>query len=193
MIHRIIEYYKHFLRQIRSIYYFSGIVSIIVIVIVTKLIEDACLKTLLPICIRWMYYQSVILLFYIILELFRDYHARHTNKNKRTKQQTLSSSLSIRVLQILIIISGMLFLPNRYIPIGPKTEGIGIVVDNTEWGLSKTGFSSNYVKIKIDEEDVCFWYNLYKSSKPLGNKCIVSIRRGLFGIRYVENVDFLVE
>lgn len=193
MIHRIIEYYKHFLRQIRSMYYFPGIVSIIVIVIATRLIEDACLKTLLPICIRWMYYQSVILLFYIILELFRDYHARYVNKNKRTKQQTLSSSLSIRVLQILIIISGMLFLPNRYIPIGPKTEGIGIVVDNTEWGLSKTGFSSNYVKIKIDEEDVCFWYNLYKSSKPLGNKCIVSMRRGLFGIRYVENVDFLVE
>ena len=193
MIHRIIEYYKHFLRQIRSMYYFPGIVSIIVIVIATRLIEDACLKTLLPICIRWMYYQSVILLFYIILELFRDYHARYVNKNKRTKQQTLSSSLSIRVLQILIIISGMLFLPNRYIPIGPKTEGIGIVVDNTEWGLSKTGFSSNYVKIKIAEEDVCFWYNLYKSSKPLGNKCIVSMRRGLFGIRYVENVDFLVE
>ena len=193
MIHKIIEYYKHFHRQIRSIYYFSGIVSIIVIVIVTKLIEDACLKTLLPICIRWMYYQSVILLFYIILELFRDYHARYVNKNKRTKQQTLSSSLSIRIIQILIIISGMLFLPNRYIPISPKTERIGIVVDNTEWGLSKTGFSSNYVKIKIDEEDVCFWYNLYKSSKPLGNKCIVSMRRGLFGIRYVENVDFLVE
>ena len=193
MIHRIIEYYKHFLRQIRSMYYFPGIVSIIVIVIATRLIEDACLKTLLPICIRWMYYQSVILLFYIILELFRDYHARYVNKNKRTKQQTLSSSLSIRVLQILIIISGMLFLPNRYIPISPKTERIGIVVDNTEWGLSKTGFSSNYVKIKIAEEDVCFWYNLYKSSKPLGNKCIVSMRRGLFGIRYVENVDFLVE
>ena len=193
MIHRIIEYYKHFLRQIRSMYYFPGIVSIIVIVIATRLIEDACLKTLLPICIRWMYYQSVLLLFYIILELFRAYHARYVNKNKRTKQQILSSSLSIRVLQILIIISGMLFLPNRYIPIGPKTEGIGIVVDNTEWGLSKTGFSSNYVKIKIDEEDVCFWYNLYKSSNPLGNKCIVSMRRGLFGIRYVENVDFLVE
>ena len=193
MIHRIIEYYKHFLRQIRSMYYFPGIVSIIVIVIATRLIEDACLKTLLPICIRWMYYQSVLLLFYIILELFRAYHARYVNKNKRTKQQILSSSFSIRVLQILIIISGMLFLPNRYIPIGPKTEGIGIVVDNTEWGLSKTGFSSNYVKIKIDEEDVCFWYSLYKSSKPLGNKCIVSMRRGLFGIRYVENVDFLVE
>ena len=193
MIHRIIEYYKHFLRQIRSMYYFPGIVSIIVIVIATRLIEDACLKTLLPICIRWMYYQSVLLLFYIILELFRAYHARYVNKNKRTKQQILSSSFSIRVLQILIIISGMLFLPNRYIPIGPKTEEIGIVVDNTEWGLSKTGFSSNYVKIKIDEEDVCFWYNLYKSSKPLGNKCIVSMRRGLFGIRYVENVDFLVE
>ena len=178
MIHRIIEYYKHFLRQIRSMYYFPGIVSIIVIVIATRLIEDACLKTLLPICIRWMYYQSVLLLFYIILELFRAYHARYVNKNKRTKQQILSSSFSIRVLQILIIISGMLFLPNRYIPIGPKTEGIGIVVDNTEWGLSKTGFSSNYVKIKIDEEDVCFWYSLYKSSKPLGNKCIVSMRRG---------------
>ena len=174
-------------------YFFSGIVSLILIVIVTRLIEDACLKTLLPICIRWMYYQSVLLFFYIILELFCDYHARYTNKNKRTKQQTHSSSVSIRFIQILIIISGMLFLPNRYIPIGPRTEGIGIIVDNTEWGLSKTGFSSNYVKIKIAEEDVCFWYNLYKGSKPLGNKCVVSIRRGLFGIRYVENVDFLVE
>ena len=193
MIHKIIEYYKHFRRQIRSMYYFSGIVSIIIVVIVTKLIEDACLKTLLPICIRWMYYQSVILLLYIILELFRDYHARYANKNKRTKQQTLSSSFSIRIIQILIIISGLLFLPNRYIPIGPQTERIGIVVNNTEWGLSKTGFSNNYVKIKIAEEEVSFWYNLYKSSKPLGNKCIVSMRRGLFGIRYVENVDFLVE
>ena len=190
MTYKIIGYYKHFRRQIRSMYYFSGIISIIVIVIVTKLIEDACLKTLLPICIRWMYYQSVILFFYIILELYRDYHARYANKNKRTKQQALSSSLSIRIIQILIIMSGMLFLPNRYIPIGPKTERIGIVVDNTEWGLSKTGFSSKYVKIKIAEEEVCFWYNLYKSSKPLGNKCIVSMRRGLFGIRYVENVDF---
>ena len=112
--------------------------------------SDKELKTIIPICIRWMYYQSVLLFFYIILELFCDYHARYTNKNKRTKQQTHSSSFSIRFIQILIIISGMLFLPNRYIPIGPRTEGIGIIVDKLlgEQEILHKKFSPPLYKLK---------------------------------------------
>ncbi len=173
--------------------YISATVSLIIIVITTKLIEDACLDTILPISIRWMYYQSVLLLLYVVLELFCAYYMKFKSRSKKTKHRVFPRAVSIRVIQILTVISGLVFLPNRYISIESRIENTGVVIDYTKWGLSKTGFDSNYVKIKLAKDGSCFWYDMYTHSKPLGSKCIVTVRRGIFGMRYVENVVFLVE
>ena len=173
--------------------YISATVSLIIFVIAARLIEDACLDTILPISIRWMYYQSVLLLLYVALELIRAYYIKYRDRGKKTKHRVFSGVISIRIILFIIVLSGLVFLPNRYIPTESRIENAGIVIDYTKWGLSKTGFDSNYVKIKLTKDGSCFWYDMYTHSKPLGSKCIVTVRRGIFGMRYVENVVFLVE
>lgn len=93
----------------------------------------------------------------------------------------------------IIIIPALFFLPNRYFKIEPEIEYEGCVVDQTEWKLSKTASWDNYVKIKIDDSNTSFWCCMGKESWPIGTKCIISARKGIFGMRYVENVRFLIE
>ena len=167
---------------------------IFVVVSITYWIESTCLNTLLSICIPWMYYQFVLLLFFIVLEVFRDYYnkpkkPRRKNKNRRV----LSYTFSIKCIAAIIIIPALFFLPNRYFKIEPEIEYEGCVVDQTEWKLSKTASWDNYVKIKIDDSNASFWCDLGKESWPIGTKCIISARKGIFGMRYVENVRFLIE
>ena len=167
---------------------------IFIVVSITYWIESTCLNTLLSICIPWMYYQFVLLLLFIVLEVFRDYYnkpkkPRRKNKNRRV----LSYTFSIKCIAAIIIIPALFFLPNRYVKIEPGIEYEGCVVDQTEWKLSKTASWNNYVKIKIDDSNASFWCDLGKESWPIGTKCIISARKGIFGMRYVENVRFLIE
>ena len=167
---------------------------IFVVVSITYWIESTCLNTLLSICIPWMYYQFVLLLLFIVLEVFRDYYnkpkkPRRKNKNRRV----LSYTFSIKCIAAIIIIPALFFLPNRYFKIEPEIEYEGCVVDQTEWKLSKTASWDNYVKIKIDDSNTSFWCCMGKESWPIGTKCIISARKGIFGMRYVENVRFLIE
>ena len=73
-------------------------------------------------------------------------------------------------------------------------EGLIIDIQQASVGPSKTASPlRNYVKIKVDNENTSFWYDINKETKPLGTKCIMNIKRGFFGLRYADNVDFLVE
>ena len=95
----------------------------------------------------------------------------------------------------LIITSSIIALPNRFIPIDDTKVITGKVVDKTKWKLlsKTTGGWQNYVKIKIDGEDTFFWYNLDYENKEYGTRCLISERKGIWGLRYVTNVDFIVE
>ena len=69
-----------------------------------------------------------------------------------------------------------------------------IDIQQASVGPSKTASPlRNYVKIKVDNENTSFWYDINNEPKPVGTKCILSVQKGFFGLRFVENVDFLVE
>ena len=171
---------------LQTLLYVSAVVGI------TCWIENTCLKTLLPICIPWMYYQFVLLILYIILEVFRDYYNKPKKPRRKYKNRRyLSYTFSLKCIAAIIIISALFFLPNRYVKIESGIEYEGCVVDRTEWKLSKTASWDNYVKISIDDSDTSFWCDLGKEAWPIGTKCIISARRGIFGMRYVEDVRFL--
>ena len=112
--------------------YISATVSLIIFVIAARLIEDACLDTILPISIRWMYYQSVLLLLYVALELIRAYYIKYRDRGKKTKHRVFSGVISIRIILFIIVLSGLVFLPNRYIPTESRIENAGIVIDYTK-------------------------------------------------------------
>lgn len=154
-------------------------------------VEDTCLHTLLPICIPWMYYPFILVIVYVVLELTLSYISIF--KKNVAKRHTFSFTFSFKCIFMLVIVPALIFLPNRYIQKGPASEHQGVIVDNTTWSTTRAVSSSNYVKIRVDEESASFWNNMKKDSKPIGSKCIVSVRRGIFGMRYVEDVDFIVE
>ena len=95
----------------------------------------------------------------------------------------------------LIIIPASVALPNRYIPISNTRIHTGKVVDKTRSKMptKTTGGWQNYVKIKIDGENTYFWYNLWNETKNDGAKCILYERKGIWGLSYVTNVNFIVE
>jgi len=94
-----------------------------------------------------------------------------------------------------ILIPALLLLPNKYLPStdSPKEE-YGVVIDRVSVSINKSPSSKKtYVKIKLDKENLSFWYDIHKETKPVGTKCVLIIKRGFFGLRYADKVDFLVE
>ena len=164
----------------------------ILLVILQIVTQKSCMETLLPICIPWMYYQYVVLgisLLPFIINLIRKYFTKSSGKGK-----SFSESYVWILIVASIIIPAIIFLPNRHIPIGVEKECLGIVVDKTSAPVNKSPSSErNYVKVRLDGENISFWYCLNKESKPLGSRCIASVRKGILGMRYVEKVDFLEE
>ena len=154
--------------------------------------EMSCMDTLLPVCIPLMFYLAALACL-SLLPLIATRIVRYFRKPSR-KKKSISDSYIWKIVVVLIIVPAIIFLPNRYIPIGPEMECQGIVVDQISAPVNKSPSSNrNYVKIRIDGENTSFWHGLNKESKPLGSKCIVSVKRGIFGMRYVEEVDFLNE
>ncbi len=157
-----------------------------VIIAIMSFTEIACLDTLLPICIRWMYYQFVMWGIFIALEFSRVFFWK-----TKKKVPSLSFTFTIKCMSVLILLPAFIFIPNRHIPTKPEIECQGVVIDNTTWpAMTKTPINRNYVKVKLDGENTSFWYRLTKDTKPHGSKCIVSVKRGVFGMRYVKKVDF---
>lgn len=163
-------------------------ILLLAVVNITMWVEDTCLHTLLPICIPWMYYLFILVIAYVVLELTLSYFS--ISRKNVAKRHTFSITFSFKCVLVLVVVPALIFLPNRYIQIGPKTEHQGVVVDKTTWSMLRTSSSTNYVKIRLDAENTSFWYNTRNEFKPLGRKCMVLVGRGLFGMRYVERVDF---
>lgn len=161
----------------------------ILLVILQIVTQWSCMDTLLPICIPWMYYQYVVLGVFLLSFMINPIKKHFQNPSLIKKSTMDYYEWAIAV--ALVIVPAFIFLPNRHIPIEPRKELRGNTINQTSASINKSSSSArNYVKIKLDQENTCFWYCINKDSIPLGNKCIVYTRRGIFGMRYVEKVDF---
>ena len=164
----------------------------ILLVILQIVTQWSCMDTLLPICIPWMYYQYVVLGVFLLSFIVNP--IRRHFRNSLHRKNTISDSYEWKLVLVLIIVPAIIFLPNRYIPIEHGKIYKGKIINQTSAPVNKSSSSNrNYIKIKIDQVDTSFWYCLNKKTKPIGSKCVVSVRRGIFGMRYVEDVDFIVE
>lgn len=162
-------------------------IVVVLVIIIEALMQNNC--TLLPICIPWMYDRIVILIISIFLALMKKNLTKSTDKFSQ-----ILGTYILRIALFVIVVPSIVFLPNRFITIGKEYELNGTIIDQTSIKYSKGSTSyNNYVKIQIKGENTAFWYNLGKEQEPLGNKCILSVRKGIFGIRYAEKVDFIVE
>ena len=146
--------------------------------------------TLLPICVPWMYDIIGVNFVSILLALIKIF-LRKTSEGFWDVWGTYLLKTSL----CFILIPALILLPNKYLPSTILVkEKYGVVIDLDSVTTNKSPSSKNYyVKIKLDNEDISFWYDTYKETKPLGTKCIMNIKRGFFGLRYADNVDFLVE
>lgn len=175
--------------KIREMLYWALFAFLIILPIVT---EWSYLDTLLPICLPWMYFKwvqySVPFMVYPIIKYFRK------PSEKKKKKDTDEDPYWWKVAIVMIFVPAVIFLPNRHIPIEPEKEYQGVIIDQTSAMVNKSpSCERNYIKIRLNEENTSFWYCLNHESKTIGRKCIVSVRRGIFGMRYVEKVDFIVE
>ena len=164
------------------------IIAIALIVYLQILVKDS--NTLLPICIPWMYDRFAMCVISILLAFIK----KISGKSKE-KFGGIFGGYCIKTALCFILIPALILLPNKYLPstILAK-EKYGVVIDLVSVTTNKSpSCKNNYVKIKLDNEDISFWYDTYKETKPLGTKCIMNIKRGFLGLRYADNVDFLVE
>ena len=148
-------------------------------------------NTILPICIPWMddYYWIYTLSF--VLTLIRKYLLKSKNG---FVDMWLKNLILFAV--IIIVIPASILLPNKYFCAGKELSVRGIVIESKQASSgapSKAHHQSEYwLKIKLSEEDAYFWYD-YGKYPPLSTECILSVKKGLFGLRYADNVDFLIE
>ena len=164
------------------------LIAIALIVYLEILVQDN--NTLLPICIPWMYDRFAMCVISILLAFIK----KISGKSKE-EFGSIFGGYCIKTALCFILIPALILLPNKYLPstILAK-EKYGVVIDFASVTTNKSpSCKNNYVKIKLDNEDISFWYDTYKETKPLGTKCIMNIKRGFFGLRYADNVDFLVE
>ena len=147
-------------------------------------------NTLLPICIPWMYDRFAMCVISILLAFIK----KISGKSKE-EFGSIFGGYCIKTALCFILIPALILLPNKYLPSTILVkEKYGVVIDLASIKINKsTSSRQNYVKIKLDNEDISFWYDTYKETKPLGTKCIMNIKRGFFGLKYADNVDFLVE
>ena len=164
------------------------LIAIALIVYLEILVQDN--NTLLPICIPWMYDRFAMCVISILLAFIK----KISGKSKE-KFGSIFGGYCIKTALCFILMPALILLPNKYLPSTILVkEKYGVVIDLASIKINKsTSSRKNYVKIKLDNEDISFWYDTYKETKPLGTKCIMNIKRGFFGLRYADNVDFLVE
>ena len=159
------------------------------VIALATITELSLMNILFSYCIPWMYYGFSIIIVIDVLVIM------HIFTYKRNKEEKYNYSWVLKIALWLIIITAFVALPNRFIPIDDTKVITGKVVDKTKWKLlsKTTGGWQNYVKIKIDGEDTFFWYNLDYENKEYGTRCLISERKGIWGLHYVTNVDFIVE
>ena len=154
-------------------------------------IQEICMKTLLYVDIPWIHYVECLLAiivcgFVLIKAMRKVFKKRNKNIIKAIER------FGIVFIFTIVIVPSLIFLPNRLIPIESEHIFYGHVVENNYWKPpSKSTGRITCVKIKIDCENTWFWYDSKK--KAIGTRCLISERKGIWGLRYVTNVDFIVE
>ena len=149
----------------------------VLIVYIDLLVQHS--YTLLPICIPWMYDIIGVNFVSILLALIKIF-LRKTSEGF----WNVWGTYLLRTSLCFILIPALILLPNKYLPSTILVkEKYGIVIDLASIKINKsTSSRKNYVKIKLDNEDISFWYDIHKETKPLGTKCIMNIKRGFFGM-----------
>lgn len=147
---------------------------------------------LLPICIPWMYDYEVLFAVSIVLALIIKYLCK-------SKKDFLYLWLMYfwKLAVFIVMIPAVIFLTNNFYSSEESLKHCeGLIIDIQQASVEPSKTASplrNYVKIKVDNENTSFWYDINNEPKPVGTKCILSVQKGFFGLRFVENVDFLVE
>lgn len=141
--------------------------------------------TLLPVCIYWKDVQVGIILLSAILAVVKNF--RFKSSYKIMEQFVIYFA---EISSFCIITLACVFLPNRYIHKEEPTTYYGLIIDTTK-EYSKAIY--NFAKIKLNGEDTCLWYETGREAKPVGTRCILTIGRGIFNLRYVQDVDFIVQ
>ena len=154
-------------------------------------IQEICMKTLLSVYIPWIHYvaclSAIVVCGFVLIKAMRKvFKKRNKNIIKAIER------FGIVFIFTIVIVPSLIFLPNRLIPIESEHVLYGHVVENNSWKPpSKSTGRISCVKIKIDGENTWFWYDYKK--KAIGTRCIINERKGIWGLRYVTNVDFIVE
>ena len=185
-----LTWYERFWKKIPPRYEFlvsSGELGLLILLLYFGVTSYT--RTLLPYSIKWLYYLITIFSVPLLISLWQKY--------VRKSDESLSNIYGVYYVKsviLFILILSILFVPNRYILLGDSVKCYGIVVDEDYIVYTKSSSSySNLVKINLMTDHTSFWCDLNKKNKPIGSKCVVSVRRGIFGMRYVEDVDFIVE
>ena len=154
-------------------------------------IQEICMKTLLSVYIPWIHYVecllAIIVCGFVLIKAMRKVFKKR-NKNIIKAIERFGTVFIFTI----VIVPSLIFLPNRLIHIESEHILYGHVVENNSWKPpSKSTGRITCVKIKIDGENTWFWYDCKK--KAIGTRCLISERKGIWGLRYVTNVDFIVE
>lgn len=172
--------------------WFDGTLTILLIVallLYPLAVQLACMDTILPKCLSWIHYMEFLLYFYGIGNLIFLNILRKLNCQTHIVKCWLDYLLAA-----FLLVPGIIFIPNRYTSIGKQQVSRGTIVKLSSWQLpSKTTNGSNISCAKIMTADGkrFFWHNCH--DEAIGTKCIIKSNRGIFGLRYVQDVDFIVE
>lgn len=178
---------------------FLYIVSLSLLTIIMETTQFCGTYTLMPVCLPWMYYDffmcCLCIAFFIIMEIIlKVMSKRHTGRKKKQLGPSYYIWPFIAISAV-IIIPALIILPNRFVSVNSSVTYHGTVIEREDQvcTLTKTaGSKFNYVKIKLND-NTTFWHNINQETKPLGTRCIIKAKTGIFGLRYVQDVDFIVE
>lgn len=172
--------------------WFNAFLWAICLFIVTFL--DILIRTsylLLPICIPWMHDYLAIIVLSLCISVYIKWF-KHSTKNFLS----LCFEFFCKFFVSYVVIASIIVLPNQYFSSGEEIKKTGTVIDN-EMGIYVPSKQADswvyYSKIYIKDLGMSFWYQSGKIPQSVGRNCVVIIRKGLWGIRYAQKVDFIVD
>lgn len=146
---------------------------------------------LLPVCIPWMHDYLVIIVLSLCFSLVEKFF-KHTTLSITNIWFKYFCKLFIGY----VVIASIVFLPNRLFSSGGSSKMTATVSDNVIEVFvpsKQAGSWAYYSKIYVEDCDMSFWYYSGKKPQTVGRRCIVEVKKGIFGIRYVYRVDFLID
>lgn len=174
-----------------NVWKFGGFCALFLIIftVLENVVRNS--NVLLPICVPWMYDYEGILVVSILLALIKKYLCK-----AKKDFAVVWIMFFLKSVVVIVIIPAIIFLTNGYLENQDVLKCYGTVVDMESASVVPTKSASplrNYVRIKLNNENTSFWYDIHKESKQIGTKCVLVVKRGFWGLRYVDKVGFLVK